>query len=81
MIYDLNNTVLIGKPVAVYDAKGNPVPYVVRCDTETGLVQKYVLTESGRPGVINKLGNPAMETVTVPAPLSVVPLPEKLADR
>ena len=55
----------------LFDANGNRLDYVVRADTETGQIERYVLDESGKPPrtIEEKL---LTEIVFVPYPLKTI---------
>jgi hypothetical protein len=74
MIYTVQNTSKIGKPVDyILDADGNQIDgQSVACDTETGEVTQHVLDQAGVP-VVDPTGTAVM-TVTrhFKPPLKVV---------
>lgn len=57
------NTSKIGRPVRVFDAIGDEVPYCIFCDTETGAVTRF--KNEGRLEYISEVR---------PAPLRVEPI-------
>ena len=55
----------------LFDANGNRLDYVVRADTETGQIERYVLDESGKPPLTIG-GKLLTEIAFVPCPLKVI---------
>ena len=55
----------------LFDANGNRLDYVVRADTETGQIERYVLDGSGKPPLTIG-GELLTEIVFVPCPLKVI---------
>ena len=55
----------------LFDANGNRLDYVVRADTETGQIERYVLVGSGKPPLTIG-GELLTEIVFVPCPLKVI---------
>ena len=71
MIYTMENTKKRGIRVQLFDADGQEQHMVIKCDTETGRLFRW------KPGPDGKRyreedGQPAQETVFVPAPLRAV---------
>lgn len=75
MIYNLENTVEIGKPIIVYDANGMEIPFVIECNTETGLVRHLKANSNGEFMIDHEREEPMTCEVTYPAPLRVEPAP------
>jgi len=44
-VFTIENTSKIGRPVRVFDADGNEIPFCISCDTETGEVERYETDE------------------------------------
>ena len=42
MIWDLDNTIRVGKPIRVFSATGDEIRHVVKCNTVTGEVLFYL---------------------------------------
>lgn len=65
-------------PCRVIDAAGKQVPYAVRCDTDTGRVERYDVTAdpAGGPWVwaTDLRGRPVVVRETRPAPLTIEPI-------
>jgi hypothetical protein len=55
----------------LFDANGNRLDYVVRADTETGQIERYVLDGSGKPSRTIE-GKLLTEIVFVPYPLKAI---------
>ena len=56
----------------LFDANGNRLDYVVRADTETGQIERYVLDGSGKPSPTIFPIKFLTEIVFVPYPLKVI---------
>ena len=70
MVYTVENTAAIGRPCEVRDSDGQPIPYVVWCDTETGDVESYARDTNG--WVITREGLVSRVKSTHPAPLQII---------
>jgi len=69
MILDVN--ILGHYSYELFDANGNRLDYVVRADTETGQIERYVLDGSGKlPSTIEE--KLLTEIVFVPYPLKAI---------
>lgn len=69
MILDANNKE--DCQYEIFDANGNRLDYVVRADTETGQIERYIFDGCGKPSV-DGYGDYLTETVFVPYPLKVI---------
>ena len=67
MLYTLENTAKIGKPVKVFDGEGNHIPKTLSVNTETGEITKFKTKEDGT--VLTMDGETIEETITVPLPI------------
>ena len=56
----------------LFDANGNRLDYVVRADTETGQIERYVLDGSGKAISHYRGENFLTEIVFVPYPLKAI---------
>ena len=56
----------------LFDANGNRLDYVVRADTETGQIERYVLDGSGKPSSTIEGRKFLTEIVFVPYPLKAI---------
>ena len=74
MIYTMDNTVRIGKPIRVFDANDSEIMYPVWCDTKTGEVQELRTDENG--GYVIEDNAVVVDTKTYPSPLYVMPSEE-----
>lgn len=72
MIYTIENTAKIGKPVIVFDADGVEVTHCVRCDTETGEVERFEVDINGRYVFDEAGGSINRVKEVLPRPLRVV---------
>ena len=72
MLYTLENTTKIGKPIKVFDGEGNHIPKALSVDTETGKVTKFKTNEDGTILVVNEETMETVEeTITVPLPIRI----------
>lgn len=55
----------------VFDADNNELKYLVGADTETGLIERLLFDDNGKPK-IDEDGNVLTEVTNVPAPLKLV---------
>ena len=70
-VYTVENTSKAGMPCKVFDSMGNEIPYVVRCDTETGVIERAHHI-NGRL-VVGPTGDTIARIVeTYPLPLQVI---------
>lgn len=66
MLYNIENTIGINKPVRVFDADGQEYEHAVECDTESGEIIQQRFNPRFRI-------DPEYVTIYAPAPLTVIP--------
>lgn len=69
MLYTLENTAKIGKPIKVFDGEGNHIPKALSVDTETGEITKFKTNEDGTILIVD--GEALRETITVSLPIKI----------
>lgn len=74
MIYTIENTSAIGKPVKVFDGNGHEVLYPRMVNTETGECFVSTVDEGGQLVTDPKTGDLATHTEYRPLPLKIEPI-------
>lgn len=76
VVYTRDNTVYADRPIMVFDRFGEQLLDLIECDTETGRVVRYRRDGHGNY-IVSPAGDVETEELTVPSPLSVVPIQQE----